>query len=77
MGRIVLDKPRLEDRGIGLGRVIEIDGAIRGAGEELDSNALKSMLPFQECVEVYGHTYWPNPALYVTQCTGPKNTVRT
>ena len=48
MGQIVLDKARLGDRRIGLGRVIEMDGAIRGAGEELGSNALTSMLPFEE-----------------------------
>lgn len=48
VGRIALDEARLGDRRIGLGRVIEVDGAIRGAGEKLGSNASTPMRPLDE-----------------------------
>lgn len=38
VGRIALDQTGLGDRRVGLGRVVEMDGAIRGAGEQLGSN---------------------------------------
>lgn len=74
VGGIGLDEAGFGNGGVGFLGVVEMDGAVRGAGQELmGERGLAWMgIGVREGLKGFGgDTYWPVPEDHCTQCTGP------